>query len=169
MELAKEKYNYFLKVLAHVDQIALTEVEQIEYCFQTSFSLWQEAEACIQLRTLSPIQRIEFIKTVRSPFIAQIEYYLLRYHALLFEPPDRENKRAFWERELQRGEKFCKEHPEMNSYYKSGSAHRDGLVFAVCSDPYFPGAIANSPDILWGKLMALERYLLYVQDQLRLC
>jgi hypothetical protein len=169
MELAKEKYNQLLQVLSRVEQTTLADIEQIECCFQTSFALWQQAEACIRLYNLSSSQRLEFIKTVRSPFIAQIEYYLLRYHALLFEPLDCENQKAFWERELQRGEKFCKEHPEVYSYYKGGRTDSDRVIFTNCTDFYFPGVIATSSDIVLGKLMALDRYLLYVQEQLKLC
>ena len=121
---------------------------------------------------------IEFFKVLKPKFTSEIEYYILLFQGLLFEPPDLISAVNFWGREYHRFEKFKAENASFIDCYKSGNSELVPYYFLrryyISNNDagvklYDAGtrAITNG-DHLAATYIALTRYQVYVENRLKL-
>ena len=150
----------------------------VEKCFVIAGNYWTEVrQAMIGYGFASTKEEVFFFKTVKPLFRAELEYYSLVYHSVLFCPVDPRNAKIFWSREIKRLDDFKHEHKEFVEYFESGKTCFDAIYYTriKLNEPDYDLSVDNdidpgtrsSHDHLIAKLKALERYSLYVQSKLR--
>ena len=76
---------------------------EIEYCFQIAYRAWGRIRVKLTHYQFScDDEEIEFFKVLKPKFTAEIEYYSLLYHCLIFEPAEAGAVLRFWQKEYQR-------------------------------------------------------------------
>jgi hypothetical protein len=140
---------------------------EIECCFNIGLKYWSEIQMGIEaVQFDSTRDEIDYYKTVKPLFKSQIEYYNLIYQAELLRPKERSELKDFWLREQQRLDKFIQENRKFHAYYKSGASHLDEDYFLATGftddqgNPFYY-------DNLIALTLALERYMGYIEDELR--
>jgi hypothetical protein len=101
----------------------------IEKSFHVVILHWEEVKKKIAEGFVSSAEEIDFFKTTKHFFTAEMEYYSLRFHAALFEPVEGDKKVYFWEREKQRFPQLVMKYKEFYDYYLSGKTCRDEQYF----------------------------------------
>jgi hypothetical protein len=137
------------------------QTRTIEMSFQICLTFYRELEADIKAGEWTTKEWVLLNSSVRPLFLSRIEYFTLRYHAAVFCPLRREAAIRFWIQEWLRLDKLSKEYPEFYRYHKSGSDHRDAEYFS-CPDT----SDKTGGTVLRARLLALEDYLPYVEEQL---
>lgn len=152
---------------------------QVECCYQMADRYWRELKEYLEVyQFTSEQEEIEFFKTVKPQFTSEIEYYNLVYHSLLFrpEPLERHSWKTFWQREQNRLQKFMEETPDFYAYHASGRTDQDADYYLRKNNgDYFAGfrsfetgsKFTTRYDPLVSTLLALERYSLYVQEEMK--
>lgn len=157
------KYQSLLLSLEHCQRQPFSQVQKIETSFQICFTCYKELEEEIHNLDIKGRDLILLNKTVRSLFLARIEYYVLLYHAVLFCPLEKGAAIRFWTQESVRLEKFRKEHATFYEYYKSGSVAHDEMYYSCTAALDNP---AEGGTVLLAKLLALEEYCPYIKEKL---
>ncbi len=152
-----------MQSLEHCRQQPFSQVQKIETSFQICFTYYRVLEEEIHNLDVKSRELILLNKTVRSLFLARIEYYVLLYHAVLFCPLEKGAAIRFWTQESVRLEKFRKEHAAFYGYYKSGSVQHDEKYYS-CTAPLDNPVEGGT--VLLAKLLALEEYRPYVKEKL---
>lgn len=165
MNQFQDLYKDLVRKIADIEKCRLGEGQKIERCFNTCFLYWFRAVRCIDVDGLDDTCKIRFVKTVRAPIIAAVEYYILRYHALVFEPRDKKKQAAFWRTEGRRLQKFQQQYPVFYAYYKKQATDRDVAYYTRVPKEYFPSCGMITEEALLGKIMALERYMAFVKNK----
>jgi hypothetical protein len=158
----------------------LDPLKEIESCFHISNSYWATLRHDIARHEFATIEdEIKFFKTIKPLFTVEIEYYSFRYHAQLFKDsiPDYWERRMFWQRESKRLKKFQEEFKDFSAYYKGKCTDKDREWFVRDNSDIndIPGVTsydlesraATSHDHLVAKMLALERYMEYVNNELK--
>src|SRR5687767_6843632 len=71
----------------------------VEKCFMIAGDYWTEVrQAMVGYGFASTNEEVFFFKTVKPLFRAELEYYSLVYHSILFCPVDPRNAKKFWSR-----------------------------------------------------------------------
>ena len=149
--------------------------KQVEHIFVICNQYWAiVCDDAVNNHFETKEEEIYFFKHSKPLFAAQLEYYSLYYHALLFksEVYDPVKIRQFWIRESTRLDKFIAEHRDFYEYYKAGGSDKDVIYFTRGRNSLntsVDGLDLNantSHDSLVATLIALERYNGYVQNEL---
>jgi RteC protein len=154
--------------------------KETEYCFQISNGYCNRVrEESFIYKFENPDEEIDFYKNVKPGFIAEVEYYGLVYHALLFRPKDSiDELKNFWIREMNRLEKFIMENTGFYEYYILRSSWNDANYFT--REKNEPGRnqteffetdklMRARPDYLAATILTLKRYKEYAAKQLQEC
>lgn len=149
----------------------------VENCFVIAGNYWSELRATVaEYRFRSQDEEILFFKKVKPLFTAELEFFSLVYHSLLFCPCDVDGEMRFWQREYRRLGEFNEKYSEFIDYYRSGRTDMDQFYYlrfhemnamdadfeSYDSEP----CSRTSHDRLIAKLWALERYSSYVEKKL---
>jgi hypothetical protein len=150
----------------------------IEECFITAGNYWSELRSVIAGYTFrTEDEEIHFFKVVKPLFTAELEYYSLLYHTVLFCPLYTDKQKHFWEREVKRLADFKEQHGAFISYFTSGRIDEDRNYYLRSADSQeLIGQLENEDGVsesrtsygkLIAKLWALERYHDYAQKKLK--
>jgi hypothetical protein len=178
IQYAREKIYSFLKKELEENIEKGPFVKAVENNFIIAGNYWSELRATVaEYDFTNEEQEILFFKTIKPLFIAELEYYSLVYHSLLFCPFDRSNQKKFWEREAKRPEDFKEQYRDFYLYHTSGRTDRDQQYYLRgnakdASEMEFdsydrePNS-RTTHDNLIAKLWALERYAKYACSKLK--
>lgn len=175
-----EQYELLLRVLVTHQEAGLSETGVVEASFKSSLEHWRRVyRRAIDQGFGSVAEEIRFFKEVKPAFVARIEYYTYRYHALLFVPAGSEKEiRQFWERELRKIEKFYEANKDFCRYIQQGDTARDEEYFLRAAgrspeerageDPvYDPDSeLTSSGDRLVTRFRAYELYGKYIYERI---
>jgi hypothetical protein len=174
ISVGQELYQLMLIDLQDCREKHLDYQLEIEYCYQIAVRYWNRfRNEAIDYEFASVEEEVEFFKTIRPLFLAQIEYCNLVYHSLLFEPTEFEHMPSFWRREYRRPEKFIKEHEELYHYYVNSNTDKDNDYFSAKRNVVGDLVISHaewgsevSPSDLVSKILALQWYKDYVEKKI---
>jgi hypothetical protein len=170
------------KMLAEMEQCRQhypQEKEQIECAFRTCEMNWKKLQTILHnYRFRSESEEVWFFKNIKPKFTGLIEYYALVYKAALFLPDeDQQDIYKFWQNELHLAKRFFIEHESFYKYYKNGMTEMDTIYFVRANgDPTIvqtskaydiDPVAATSHDHLVASIIARERYLEYVNQQMQ--
>jgi RteC protein len=138
----------------------------VECCFTVGLKYWSEIQLAVGEYSFDSVRdEIDFYKTVKPLFKSQIEYYNLIYQAQLLKPRNESEIKEFWVKEQQRQDKFIQSHRAFYEYYKSSATHLDEAYFLSMTYTDSQGnPIVH--DNLVAFILALERYMIYIQNEL---
>jgi hypothetical protein len=127
----QEYYQQLLTAFQSHHEIDRPEMERIEACFKSSLDCWGKVCKLVRQKGFSnKNEEIIFFKHVKPAFVAYIEYYTYRYHAVLFLPGgDLLERKRFWRWEEKKIERFYEENREFCRYMREGDTSRDGEYF----------------------------------------
>jgi hypothetical protein len=146
----------------------LNQEEELESCFEiTTNYITQLTNELSSYRFGSDTDEILFFKKIKPLFTAEAEYFTYCYHAGMFkdmtgrqEPAELE---SFYRRQLQRMDKFSREHPAFYSYMQSEATDKDSCWFKrLPDDPtrcFYDKQLAT-----YG---AIQKYELFIQGKLK--
>lgn len=169
----EELYDSLLKELGVMRERYRHPRQQVEHCFLTCNRYYSILRYEVAFHTFAnEEEEIFFFKHCKPLFVAEMEYYSLYYHALLFkeEVHDFVRLRQFWSREALRFPKFQAEQKDFYKYYKSGRTDKDRIYFTRATVNEFASydldaSVATTHDPFVSTLLALERYDKFVQEQ----
>jgi hypothetical protein len=144
----------------------------VECAFSTLKSCWSQLKQVVENNEFeSEEEEIQFFKVLKPKLIAELEYYGLVYHSILFCPPDAEQKLLFWQREADRLQEFKILYAEFYNYYASGSTNNDACYFKrkqvhPQSSGHSESKAKTTHDHLVSKLLAFEKYAQYALSHL---
>lgn len=169
-------------VLSNCLQLYEKMLEEIRFCKHKGLDPQDELQICFEIATNYKIKLLEyacnrkfkmiedeiiFFKKVKPSFNAEIEYFSFCYHVLLFEiaePPHSPYElKVFYQRQLQRLEKFKKEHLQFYEYMTANGTAMD-LEWFTCQAG---NATESSHDKLAGTYLALVRYKEWIELKLQ--
>ncbi|MGZ3839868.1 MAG: hypothetical protein ACXVMS_05700 [Flavisolibacter sp.] len=159
----RHKYQCLLQALEQVQKQCHDHVRAIEISFQTCYHYCAQLEKDLAVQKMDVRERVLVNKTVRAPFLAKLEYFILHYHAVLFCPHQRKAAIKFWVQEFLRMHKFEKDHRMYCRYFRNGGIDYDIFYYADIS--LEPGKITGTT--LLARYLALEEYLPFVKQKLR--
>jgi len=138
----------------------------IECCFNIGLKYWTD----IQIRTdafefESAREEIDFYKSVKPLFKSQLDYYNLVYQSQLLKPASRVELKEFWLKEKQRLDKFTRSHRAFYEYYKTDATHLDEAYFLSQTYTDSQGNPIEHDNLL-AQLLALERYMDFIQNEI---
>jgi hypothetical protein len=165
-------FNNLQKDLLRCKKTTACFDREVECCFGMAYLYWNKVkEKLTTYEFKSDESEIEFFQHLKPKFTAEIEYYELLYHAVVFEPPRFEDAVLFWNRESARLQKFEAEHKSfllcyadhrctLLSYY---FLRRHSINGAQRIKLYDAGTkhLTNG-DPLVAAFLALQRYMKYV-------
>jgi|SRR5450432_3056256 len=138
----------------------------IECCFNVGLKYWSAIQMDPEaLNFASTRDEIDYYKIVKPLFKSQIEYYNLLYQAELLRPTERTELKEFWVKEQQRLDKFTQENLEFYTYYKGGATHLDEDYFLSTGFTDDQGNPLYYDNVI-ALILALERYMTYIQNKL---
>ena len=158
-------YQNLLEDIGHCQRKHLDIKAELECCFQISNNyksllLKVAADSKFEYRE----EKIELYKKWKPLFLAEAEYFVYRYHANLFtEDADLVAKVQFLQRESTRLTKFIEGNWQFYEYWKAGDKELDETWFL----PERKGDDYCSHEHLAATLIALERYMVFIEEQLR--
>jgi hypothetical protein len=150
----------------------------IEECFIIAGNHWSQLRSTVAGYAFkTEAEEIYFFKMVQPLFTAELEYYSLLYHTVLFCPLCVEKEKLFWEREAKRLDGFKEQYGEFIQYHDSGREDEDRTYYLRSSDTQElvsqlengegeQGSKTNYGKLI-AKLWALERYHVYAQKKLK--
>jgi hypothetical protein len=140
--------------------------EEIEACFGSCYRYWSLVSAKAMNYPFSGLaEEIEFFKKIKPLFVAQMDYYQLLYHALLFQPETTpELLQSFWQRESQRLPDFIQDHHSFYFYYTTGGTWQDADLFTRRPATGLTEEPHSASDHLVSRLLALQRYADHLQE-----
>jgi hypothetical protein len=144
----------------------------VECAFSSLKTCWSQLKKVVVNNEFeSEEEEIHFFKVLKPKLIAELEYYGLVYHSILFCPPDAEQKLLFWQREADRLQEFKIMYSEFYSYYVSGSTHHDTCYFKrkrvhPQNREHSESKAKTTHDHLVSKLLAFEKYADYALSHL---
>jgi len=166
--------------MGHCRKKELGRLEEVECCFHMAERFWALLRADLSGHVFDRIDdEIKFFKYTKPKFTSEVEYYSLLYHAELFRKDvhDAVDLRHFWTREKRRLKKFIAENEVFYQYYKEGKCEFDELYFVRSNSDLsnFPKAkvydleekAATSHDSLVTMILALERYTMFIEEEMR--
>lgn len=140
----------------------------IECSFNISLTYWTDIQVDADADEFdSTRDEIDFYKTVKPLFKSQMEYYNLVYQSQLLKPTNASEVKEFWLKEQQRLDKFIQSHRGFYEYYKSGATHLDEAYFLSLTYTDSQG-VPIVHDNLVALILALERYMEYIRQELKL-
>lgn len=173
-------YKMMQQDIEHCRKKDLGRLCEVECCFQMAERYWGKLRHDVSKFEFETLEdEIRFFKEVKPLFTSEVEYYSLRYHAELFRNAvsDECELQKFWRREQQRLDRFRSENDDFYRYYKEGDRYRDELYFVRRNSDLsnFPRArvydldenATTSHDSLVSTLLALERYVAFVEDEMK--
>jgi RteC protein len=172
-------HQLYNKMQADIRRLELPELERIESCFRIATGYWHRLKETIRDHGFAgDDEEIGFFKKVKPLFTSQIEFYMLVYQAMLFQPEnDSSELMLYWENEFRRLQKFIESKEEFVRYFKSGSICKDQQYFLrENNDPGNAGfckvydqdkEYTTSHDYLVAALQAHEMYHEYVKEKLK--
>ena len=157
-------YHNLLEDIGHCQRKRLDIKAELECCFQIcndykSLLLKVAGTSKFECRE----EEIELYKKWKPLFLAEAEYFAYRYHAKLFtEDADIVANIQFFQRESTRLTKFIEDNRLFYEYWKSGDTELDETWFF----PDKKGDDHCSHEQLAATLLALERYTVFIEEQL---
>lgn len=122
----------------------------------------------------SESEEIFFFKQIKPLFTAEVEYYSFRYHAELFSNTVEDNDpmeiELFYQRQLQRMDRFSRENFQFYDYVSEGRSDKDSCWFTRCNAGDIPEnerRNSSSHDKLMGTYIALKKYIAFVNLELK--
>lgn len=168
----EQLYQELLNDLRYCQEKGLPFLVETEYCFYLSEKyrgLLRDELTGYIFHSIE--EEVHFFKNINPKFIAESEYASLLNYAGNFCPETTylADIQHFWLRQASRLEKFKKEHKEFYAYYLEGHTHLDTVYYTRASQ--LPGEpdfyrTSNDYDLLTGRLLAQERYVVYAGKQL---
>lgn len=154
-------------------------IQELGCCFHICTWHWsviKELVAAYEFENI--VDEIHFFKEIKPRFVSEIEYlgYVSFAELSKAKETDSYELQKFWNNESQRMEKFIKANNGFYEYYKSGRTDKDELFFTRINNdlsnflkakPYdLESKATTSHDYLVATILALEKYQIYVQQQL---
>lgn len=164
-----QHYNTMMTDICLNKKKSLDKLSEIESCFQIA-THYQN----ILMNELSHYQfdsqrdEIFFFKKIKPLFTGEIEFYGLYNYAEIFYSKASENEdediERFYKKEIQRMEKFEKEHGQFYSYIKSDRTEMDAEWFTGLEND----KTSSLYDELMGTYFAIEKYVETITDKMKL-
>jgi len=157
-------------------QLCETEILMIEGSFNIAARYWYDIQN--RLATFSFKQKadeIYFYKNIKPLFTAVMEYYCLRYKAILFRPAwGKAQLSLYWINELKRIDRFYNSHREFYEYLSDGRKDKDELYFSRPAEPLdqagkrSTGKKSNSfYDDIAARILGYKEYRKYIETALK--
>jgi hypothetical protein len=177
-QYCKILYHQLQKDIEHCKGKMFAPDKEVECCFRIANNYWRElAEKLRNYEFENDKTEIEFFKKWKPKFTSEIEYFNLVYHSLLFQPTELDTAISFWAREHKRLEKFKTDNKGfIECYYNTESELTPYFFLRKYYDPrnIFEAkiydadtAFTTNGDYLVATLLALERYLQYVEMKMQ--
>ena len=150
---------------------------ETEACFAIANQYWNRVRERLKIHHFKTDQNeIEFFKILKPKFTSQIEFYILLYHASLFQPPDAEAARNFWDKEYRRFENFVAENKSFVQCYQDSFCEM--LPYYFLRRFYVPKSAfelkmyeadnrnVTNGDAIAANLLALKQFQLFAEKKL---
>lgn len=140
------------------------EEERIQLCFEIAANYREKIkEAVRNYQFTSQEDEIFFFKKVKPLFTSEAEYYTYCYHIVLFKTKsmdgDANELKEFYNRQLQRKEKFRREFLVFYNYVQDESTYADKHWFTRHSH----SRDSSLFDGLMGRYLAIEKFETYIK------
>jgi hypothetical protein len=115
-------YKQLQEHLADTNETTTCFEYKAESSFQFAYKYWNKIKQKLnnwQFR--SDTEEINFFQMLKPRFTAEIEYYELLYHAVVFEPAYSQDAIKFWNRELLRLQNFRESNEAFLCCYNNGA------------------------------------------------
>ena len=86
-------------------------------------------EECWQHKFKNASEEIYFFKIIQPHFAGRLMYYSIVYESLLSCPSCSDDSKAFWAKELDRYDRFCRRHESVVEYIDQDSSEYDERYF----------------------------------------
>ena len=176
---AEQLFELMRQDMEHCRSKELDRLCELECCFHIAESYWAKLRQDLTGYVFENMaDEIKFFRYIKPKFTSEVEYYSLLYHAELFRKDvlDAVSLQKFWAREQQRLQRFITENEEFCGYYKKGDSSLDEIYFLRKNSDLsnFPRArvydldekATTSHDSLVSTLLALERYMDFIKEEL---
>ncbi|MBU9937600.1 MAG: RteC domain-containing protein [Ferruginibacter sp.] len=153
------------------------EIQKVESCFNIALLYLNKIKNHSESFAFRhETDEINFFKNIKPLFIAAMEYYTLRYHAVLFKPSnDKDQVVTYWLHQLKRVEIFYNQHREFYHYYTGGQTDRDTMYFTRQGRANnLPGKSSIksrgsiSPGYMAARILGHRKYRLHVELELEM-
>ena len=168
-EIAEALYTDLQRALVLCDRSHPSTLTRIECCFQKAVcyqSLLNKKTGGYRFQKKE--EAIQFFKTIKPLFGAEVEYQALLYHLHLFiTGSNKADATDLMSRESNRLQKIIRQHSSLYHYYKSGAAYADEQYFLQPVCPQVKGleqegepalTEARGYDEVLALIIAHERY-----------
>lgn len=153
---------------------ASNETEWIEWAFGTSVQTWFSIEKLLDSYPFTDErEEIGFYKNLMPKFIGLIDYFILLYKSVVFQPDGGTMRSEYWHRELRNCREFISLCKTGCWYYKQQVINKDfclreqnsrrALVFGVNINHCNITTISYSH--LQGRAIALKKYMRYIKEK----
>jgi len=130
--------------------------EWIEHCFCVSVRTGVRLKEMLDAERFSGEEEEQwFFRKLQPDFGGLVEYFTLVYTAELYIPQDPDKRMEYWSRELGKTWNFLMRHEKFYLSYVRGAT---GDIPEYKDNPASYGALA-------AKIVAGERYMVYIQDK----
>ena len=118
--------------IRQLQQFSKTEILLIEDSFNIARRYWFDIESRLESYSFKhKADEMYFYRNIKPLFTSVMEYYCLRYKAVLFKPArGRTQLSLYWINELQRIDHFYKRHCEFYRYWVGGCTDNDEIYFS---------------------------------------
>lgn len=157
-------YDEMIRDMLHCRKKDFPKEKEIELCFQIASNYYHRLMGCVRNgEFLTKKDEVLFFKKIKPLFLAEIELGGLLTHAELFKGnvTDPGELERFYQRELQRIEKFIRDNAAFHAYITSGSVDNDDTCFTNIAGEEFQSAY----DGLMGTWLALQEYTGQIQHE----
>ena len=152
------------------------EAKWIERGFGITMQAWLNIEKITNdYLFINQQEEVCFYKTQKPRFTGLIDYFILLYKSVLFQPDDYSKREAYWRSELKncnelifRFKKAClnyeQQQPDADIYFLQQN-NQQPLIFGI-NVSHFEFA-STSYAYLLGRLIAMKKYKKFMQEKIR--
>ncbi|MCW3116500.1 MAG: hypothetical protein JWM28_582 [Chitinophagaceae bacterium] len=173
-------YSEMKEAIAFCEQEAGFFIRRMECCYNKALSYWQHVSDELKDYSFTSVaEEIDFFKRIKPLFIAELEYYNMRYQAELVKPSrSPKDLQKFCVNEMHRLARFIGANKEFYEYYKGGGTEKDHEYYLPVEreqarqEPLFSYDRGNESrttrySYKVAELLALERYTEDVFQELK--
>lgn len=150
----------------------MPRMKWIEWAFGIAIKTWFNIEKVLDSRPFTD-QKEEtgFYKKLAPRYIGLIDYFILLYKSVVFQPDDDLVRNEYWHRELKNCRAFISVCKTGCRYYEQQGIATDSELQNTQRSPVF-GITINHRNLtitsyshLLGRIIALKKYMQYIQEK----
>lgn len=151
------------------------EVKWIERGFGVTMQAWLNIEKITDsYQFMNQEEEVCFYKTLKPRFTGLIDYFILTYKSVLFQPDDYTKREAYWKSELKNCNKLIsrlktaclhyeQQQPDTDIYFLQQN-NQQPLILSINVSHFT--STSTSYSYLLGRLIAMKKYKKFMQEKI---